>query len=136
MPVSGKESILNGIFRICCVPQESQSPLVKHGQASGHNAVQFLGTLAKDAAANCWLSFNQRCYRRHKRILSEQPRVSRTTHYSLSIHSRIYAGQFSNFKPSASQPFRNLTALRSASFRFSQIQDFDRFVDELPQWHG
>src|SRR6267142_1163408 len=80
MPVSGKESILNGIFRVWCVPQEPQSPLVKHRQVSGHNVVQFLGTLAKDAAANCWLSFNERCYRRHNRILSEQPRVSKTTH--------------------------------------------------------
>src|SRR6266481_7058095 len=81
MHVSGKESILNGIFRIWCVPQEPQSPLVKHRQVSGHNAVQFLGTLGKEAAANCWLSFNERCYRRHNRILSEQPRVSKTTHY-------------------------------------------------------
>src|SRR5229473_997572 len=81
MPVSGKESILNGIFRVWCVPQKSQSPLVKHRQVSGHNAVQFLGTVAKDAAANCWLSFNERCYRRHNRILSEQPRVSKTTYY-------------------------------------------------------
>src|SRR6267143_6867658 len=81
MPVSGKESILNGIFRVWCVPQESQSPLVKHRQVSGHNAVQFLGTLANDAAANSWLCFNERCYRRHNRILSEQPRVSKTTHY-------------------------------------------------------
>src|SRR5258708_11518655 len=70
MPVSGKKSILNGIFRVWCVPQEPQSPLVKHRQVSGHNAVQFLGALAKDAAANCWLSFNERCYRRHNRILS------------------------------------------------------------------
>jgi hypothetical protein len=42
-------------------------------------AVQFLGTLAKDAAANCWLSFNERCYHRHNRILLEQPRVAKTT---------------------------------------------------------
>src|ERR1700733_3144314 len=81
MPVSGKESILNGIFRVWRVPQEPQSPLVKHGQVSGDDAVQFLGTLAKDPAANCWLFFNERCYRRHKRILSEQPRVSKD--YSL-----------------------------------------------------
>src|SRR6202040_693293 len=80
MPISGKESILNGIFRVWRVPQEPQSPLVKHGQVSGDDAVQFLGTLAKDPAANCWLFFNERCYRRHKRILSEQPRVSKTTH--------------------------------------------------------
>src|ERR1700730_3815977 len=136
MPVSGKESILNGIFRVWCVPQKSQSPVVKHRQVSGHNAVQFLGTVAKDAAANCWLSFNERCYRRHNRILSEQPRVSKTTDYlqqgwtlcltanlsrssagssfpqsfSLSIHSRTYAGQFSSFIPSASQPLE--TSLR------------------------
>jgi hypothetical protein len=63
MPVGGEESILNGIFRVCCVPQEAQSPLVKHGQVSGHNAVQFLGMLANAAAANSSLRFNERCYR-------------------------------------------------------------------------
>src|SRR5260370_41685690 len=71
MPVSGKESVLNGIFRVWCVPQEPKSPLVKHGQVSGDDAGQFLGTLAKDAAANCWLFFNECCYRRHNRILSD-----------------------------------------------------------------
>src|SRR5258708_23568816 len=35
--------------------------------------------------------------------------------FSLSIHSRTYAGQFSSFMPSASQLLRNLTASRSAS---------------------
>src|SRR6202051_683818 len=37
--------------------------------------------------------------------------------FSLSIHSRTYAGQFSNFMPSASQSLKNLTASRSASLR-------------------
>jgi hypothetical protein len=36
---------------------------------------------------------------------------------SLSTHSRMYAGQFSSFMPSASQLLRNLTASRSASLR-------------------
>src|ERR1700680_1454714 len=32
MLVSGRESILDGIFRICRVSQEPQTPLVKHRQ--------------------------------------------------------------------------------------------------------
>src|SRR6266851_9765048 len=117
MPVSGKESILNGIFRVWCVPQESQSPPVKHRQVSGHNAVQFLGTFAKDAAADCCLSFNERCY--HNGLPSSN--LSRSSagssfsqSFSLSIHSRTYAGQFSSFMPSASQPLD--TSLRQGSF--------------------
>src|SRR4029077_20530338 len=65
MPVSGKESILDGIFSVCCVPQEPESPLVKHRQVARHNAVQFLSTLPKDTRANFLLLFNERCYRRH-----------------------------------------------------------------------
>src|SRR5258708_1928327 len=34
--------------------------------------------------------------------------------FSLSIHSRMYSGQFSSFMPSASQSLRNLTAWRCA----------------------
>src|SRR5258708_4815452 len=65
MLVSGKESILDSIFRICCVPQEPESPLVKHRQVARHDIVQFLSALAKDPAANCPLSFDDRCYCRH-----------------------------------------------------------------------
>ncbi len=35
---------------------------------------------------------------------------------SVTIHSRIYAGQFSNFIPPASQTSRNFTTDRSTSF--------------------
>src|ERR1700747_789811 len=99
MNVSGKESILNGIFRVWYVPQKSQSPLVKHWQVSGHNAVQFLKAVAKDAAANCLLSFYERCYRRHNRILSEQPRVSKTP-----PESGIDAGAFAHEQNSMTFP--------------------------------
>src|SRR5580700_5452621 len=64
MLVSGKESILDGIFRVCCVPQEPESPLVKHRQVARHDIVQFLSTIPKDTRANVSL-FNERCYCRH-----------------------------------------------------------------------
>src|ERR1700746_2057586 len=110
MNVSGKESILNGIFRVWYVPQEPQSPLVKHGQVSGHNAVQFVGTLAKDAPANYWLSFNELCYRRHNRILSEQPRVSKTP-----PESGIDAGAFAHEQNSMTFPVGRVGSAKAFS---------------------
>src|SRR5580704_3624813 len=65
MLVSGKESILDGIFRICCVPQEPESPPVKHRQVARHDAVQFLSAFAKDTPANCSISLSECCYCRH-----------------------------------------------------------------------
>jgi hypothetical protein len=62
MLVRGKESILDGIFRVGHVAQEAESPLVKHWQVTGHDAVQFLSTLAKETVGNCSLSFNEHCY--------------------------------------------------------------------------
>src|ERR1700723_2285691 len=61
----GKESILDGVFRVCCVPQEPKSPLIKHRQVARHDAVQFLSTLANNIAANCSISFNECSYCRH-----------------------------------------------------------------------
>jgi len=66
MPVSGKESILNGIFRVWCVPQEVESPFVKHGKITRYDIVELLNTLDKQTRANCALTFNNRLHRGHK----------------------------------------------------------------------
>src|SRR6267378_2914933 len=80
MLVSGKESILDSIFCICCVPQEPESPLIKHRQAARHDIVQFLDTLAKDTLSNFSLLFNQRCDCRHNVFPSlTNPRVLKAT---------------------------------------------------------
>jgi hypothetical protein len=41
--------------------------------------------------------------------------------FSLSIHSRTYAGQFSSFIPSASQSLRNFNASRSANLTSRRV---------------
>jgi hypothetical protein len=43
---------LNGIFRVGRVPQEPKSPLVKHWYVVGHDALQFLSTVAKRTIGN------------------------------------------------------------------------------------
>src|SRR5260370_17101155 len=65
MLASGKESILDSIFRVRCVPQEPKSPLVKHGQVARYNIVEFPSALTKDTGANYSLTFDERFYRRH-----------------------------------------------------------------------
>src|SRR6266853_2903656 len=82
MLVSGKESILDGIFRICFVPQEPESHLVKHRQVARHDVVQFVSTLTKHTRENFSLLFSERCYCRHNVSLpSKQPKGLKTTHY-------------------------------------------------------
>src|SRR5580692_7443775 len=93
MLVSGKESILDDIFRIRCVPQEPESLFVKHRQAARHDAVQFLSTLAKGTAANCWLSFNERCYCRHDMSpLSANPKIFKATQNLQPDRTRFLPG--------------------------------------------
>jgi hypothetical protein len=66
MLASGKETLLDRILRIGCVPQEMESPLVKHGQIPRHNIVEFLSMLGRETRSNRSLTFNERFKRRHK----------------------------------------------------------------------
>lgn len=66
MLVSRKESILDCVFRVSCVPQELKSSLVKHGKVARHDIVEFLRMLAKETWANSWLTFNDCPHSRHK----------------------------------------------------------------------
>ena len=58
-----------------------------------HALIPTVDLLARTRAVHCWLPH----------------------FFSLSIHSRTYAGQFSSFIPSPSQSLRNFTASRSAN---------------------
>src|SRR5580704_10218672 len=91
MLVSGKQSILDGIFRICGVAQELESPLVKHRQVARHDAVQFLSRLAKSTRANFLLLLNERCYCRHNGHPSSpsNSRVFKATQYQLRDRTRL-----------------------------------------------
>src|SRR5467141_466580 len=83
MFASGKESILNSIFRIWPVPQEPKSPLVKHGQVARCSIVGFLCALIQETGVKSSLTFSQRlCCRQNVPPL--QATLARPT--SLPLH--------------------------------------------------
>src|ERR1700678_466932 len=65
MLASGKESILDCIFRIWRVPQEPKGHFEEHGQFARHKIFKFLSVLTKDTGPNCWLTFDELFCRRH-----------------------------------------------------------------------